>query len=98
MGDSSGRGEAMSGQDGITRRAVLRQAAGAAAVGVLAGASPAFAGGRTPPPLWRTAFGRGLIYGSSYSTRLQADAPDLGVVNPRAALPFTPGGPPLDPA
>jgi endo-1,4-beta-xylanase len=79
----------MSGQDGITRRTVLRQAAGAAAIGVFGGAAPAFASGRTPPPLWRTAFDRGLIYGSSYSTRLESDAAYLGLINREAAILFT---------
>src|SRR3954463_13481783 len=89
MGDSSGRGEAMSGQDGITRRTMLRHAAGAAAIGVRGGAAPGFAGGRPPAPLWRTAFDRGLIYGSSYSTRLESDAPYLGLINREAAILFT---------
>jgi endo-1,4-beta-xylanase len=78
------------GEEGITRRSVLLGAAGAAAAGVLGRTAPAFAGATaTGTPLWRTALDRGLVYGSSYSTRLESDAPYVQLINREAAILFT---------
>jgi endo-1,4-beta-xylanase len=78
----------VSGENGVTRRSVLLGAAGAAAAGVLGGAASAFAGG-SRVPLWKTALQRGLIYGSSYSTRLESDADYLQLIDREAAILFT---------
>jgi endo-1,4-beta-xylanase len=73
---------------GVTRRTVLRGAAGAVAAGALAGVAPALARA-AQPPLWKTAWGRGLVYGSSWSTRLADDTDYLALVNREAAIMFT---------
>ncbi|MEN3282658.1 MAG: endo,4-beta-xylanase [Solirubrobacteraceae bacterium] len=78
----------MSGENGVTRRSVLLGAAGAVAAGALGGAASAFAGGSSPP-LWKTALQRGLIYGSSWSTRLADDTDYGALINREAAILFT---------
>jgi endo-1,4-beta-xylanase len=79
---------ALTGENGVTRRSVLLSAAGAVAAGALGGAASAFAGG-SKPPLWKTALQRGLIYGSSWSTRLADDADYGALINREAAILFT---------
>jgi endo-1,4-beta-xylanase len=78
----------VSGENGVTRRSVLLGAAGAVAAGALGGAASAFAGG-AKPPLWKIALDRGLVYGSSWSTRLADDADYGALINRECAILFT---------
>jgi endo-1,4-beta-xylanase len=78
----------ISADSGMTRRTVLRGAAGAAAAGMLGGLAPGIAGAARTP-LWRTAERRGVVFGTSMSTRLVTDARYLDLVNREAALLFT---------
>jgi endo-1,4-beta-xylanase len=78
----------VSSENGVTRRSVLLGAAGAVAAGALGGAASAFAGGGKSP-LWRVALDRGLIYGSSYSTRLADDTAYGALIDREAAILFT---------
>jgi endo-1,4-beta-xylanase len=78
----------VSGENGVTRRAVLKGAAGAVAVTALGGAASAFASGGSTP-LWKTALQRGLIYGSSWSTRLADDTDYGALINRECAILFT---------
>lgn len=78
----------MSGEIGVTRRAVLKGAAGAVAATALGGAASAFASGGSTP-LWKTALQRGLVYGSSWSTRLADDTDYGALINRECAILFT---------
>jgi endo-1,4-beta-xylanase len=77
----------VSGDMGMTRRSVLKGAAGAAAVGLLGGTEPALAAERRVP-LWRTARHRGIVYGSSWAT-WQSDKDYIRLLNREAAIVFT---------
>jgi hypothetical protein len=59
------------GENGLTRRAVLLGAAGAAAGGL--GGAVAACGGDSRGPLWKTALRQGIVFGAAWSTRLAAD-------------------------
>jgi endo-1,4-beta-xylanase len=72
----------------MTRRTVLRGAAGAAALGAL-GARPAFALGSGNDPLWRVAADRGIAFGSAWSTRLAEDTNYLRLVDRESAILFS---------
>jgi endo-1,4-beta-xylanase len=76
----------------LSRRSLLRGAAGLAAAGVVGSALPAAAGsqagsGRTP--LWRQARRRGIAYGISAATWQLSDAPYARLVAREAAILFT---------
>jgi endo-1,4-beta-xylanase len=76
----------------LSRRSLLRGAAGLAAAGVVGSALPAAAGtpagsGRTP--LWRQARRRGIAYGTSAATWQLSDAPYARLVAREAAILFT---------
>jgi endo-1,4-beta-xylanase len=72
----------------MTRRTVLRGAAGAAALAYLGDARAAFAGGGRDP-LWRVAKERGIVFGSAWSTRLAEDTEYLRLVDRESAILFT---------
>jgi endo-1,4-beta-xylanase len=78
----------VSGENGVTRRSVLLGAAGAVAAGALGGAASAFAGS-AKPPLWKIALDRGLVYGSSWSTRLADDTDYGALIDRECAILFT---------
>jgi endo-1,4-beta-xylanase len=72
---------------GITRRTVLKSAAGAVAAGTLGGlASEAFA---THAPLWRIAQRNGVVFGTAIATWMFEDEPFMDLVDREAALIFT---------
>jgi endo-1,4-beta-xylanase len=71
----------------MTRRSVLKGAAGAAAAGLFAGPARAFAAG-SRTPLWKTALGRGIVFGSSWAT-WEADADYVQLLDREAAIVFT---------
>jgi endo-1,4-beta-xylanase len=71
----------------MTRRSVLKGAAGATLAGMVAGATPAFATG-TSAPLWKTAGRRGLVYGSSWAT-WESDADYVALLDRQAAMLLT---------
>jgi endo-1,4-beta-xylanase len=68
----------LSSENTVTRRSFLAGAAGVAATGALGGL-PALADAKVHrhfrTPLWRTAYRRGVIYGSSISTWMYQDDP-----------------------
>jgi endo-1,4-beta-xylanase len=85
----------MRGSQRTTRRAMLRGAAGAAGLG-LTGRRVARAQESTPlatpfagTPLWRTAWARGLVYGTSAATWQLADEEYARLVDHEAAILFT---------
>jgi endo-1,4-beta-xylanase len=80
-------GSGVSGDIRVTRRSVLKGAAGAAAVGVLGASGPALAA-RSREPLWRTARRRGIVYGSSWAT-WENDKDYLRLLNREAAIMLT---------
>ncbi len=82
---------------GVTRRAVLRGAAtagllgaaSAAGLGVAAPADAAGSAGGASAPLWRTAWRRGLVYGSSTATWQISDTAYADLFRREAAILFT---------
>jgi endo-1,4-beta-xylanase len=84
----TGNGVPVTGDSGMTRRTMLRGAAGAAALTALGGPAAARAGGR-PVPLWREAQRHGVAFGSAWSTRLADDADYTALINREAAVLFT---------
>jgi endo-1,4-beta-xylanase len=77
----------MSDQTGITRRTVLKGAAGAAAAGALGPlAGPAMANWA---PLWKVSQRHGVVFGTAIATWMFEDDPFMDLVNREAALIFT---------
>jgi endo-1,4-beta-xylanase len=94
----------MSGNRHLTRRSVLKGAAGVSAVELAARPGPVFAQDATPAaspgatpqatpvsgvPLWRAAWQNGITYGTSLATWQAEDAEYLPVVEREAAILFT---------
>jgi endo-1,4-beta-xylanase len=77
----------MTVESGITRRTVLKGAAGAAAAGALGGvATEAIAAHR---PLWKVAQRNGIVFGTAIATWMFEDEPFMNLVDRQAALIFT---------
>jgi endo-1,4-beta-xylanase len=73
---------------GITRRTVLKGAAGAAATATLG--APAVAAARgTRKPLWKIAQRNGVVFGAAIATWMFEDEPFMDLVRRQAALLFT---------
>jgi endo-1,4-beta-xylanase len=77
----------MSGDRRMTRRTVLKGAAGAAVVTAAGPAVPALAH-HWRAPLWKVAARRGIVYGSSWAT-WQSDADYVAVLDREAAILLT---------
>src|SRR5919198_1032365 len=76
-------------ESGITRRAVVLGAAGAAAAGVLGGPSSIALGAASKAPLWKAAQRRGIVYGAATASWQFGDADFMRVLKRQAALLFT---------
>ena len=78
----------MTMETGITRRTVLKGAAGAVAAGTLGGAVTK-AALATHAPLWKVAQRNGVVFGTAIATWMFEDAPFMDLVRREAALIFT---------
>jgi endo-1,4-beta-xylanase len=77
----------MSAESGVTRRTVLKGAAGAVAAGALGPlAGPAIA---SRAPLWKLSQRHGVVFGTAIATWMFEDEPFMGLVDREAALIFT---------
>jgi endo-1,4-beta-xylanase len=72
-------------ESGITRRTVLKGAAGAAATGALGG-TVAEAALATHAPLWKVARRNGIVFGTAIATWMFEDEPFMKLVRRQAAL------------
>jgi endo-1,4-beta-xylanase len=78
----------MAMESGITRRTVLKGAAGAAAAATLS--SPVLAAARgSGKPLWKIAQRNGVVFGTAIATWMFEDEPFMDLVKREAALIFT---------
>jgi endo-1,4-beta-xylanase len=77
----------------IQRRSVLFGAAAVAATGLVGGARPAAAAESSsslaPSPLWRVGYDRGIVFGSSWSTRLSSDRAYSALIDRDASILFS---------
>jgi endo-1,4-beta-xylanase len=78
----------MTTDTGITRRTVLKSAAGAVAAGTLGSPVVAVARG-TNKPLWQIAQRNGVVFGTAIATWMFEDEPFMDLVRRQAALLFT---------
>jgi endo-1,4-beta-xylanase len=77
----------MTMESGITRRTVLKSAAGAVAAGALGGLAPEALA--THAPLWKVAQRNGVVFGTAIATWMFEDQPFMELVDREAALIFT---------
>jgi endo-1,4-beta-xylanase len=75
--------------NGLTRRMVLKGAAGAVAAGALSGTVAGTALGARKAPLWKVAHRNGVVYGAAIATWMFGDAKYMEIVRRQAALIFT---------
>jgi endo-1,4-beta-xylanase len=79
----------MTTDTGITRRTVLKGAAGAAAAATLGGPAVAAAARGAGKPLWKLAQRNGVVFGTAIATWMFEDEPFMNLVRRQAALLFT---------